>query len=133
MVNSFTPRGEVINHTSIFNVNMYLCTCSYTRMTKRVNYIVQLKSRRFCEIMSFISDGSHHLAVVQPLIPAHHSTVPQCTALDIKTTVDSVVIPVQPQLVLEALPIEDIDRKCIFINATFKMYVVCLPNYIEKD
>ena len=79
-----------------------------------------------------MTDGNNHLALVMPLSPAPHSCVPTANS-QLKAIVDSIVIPVQPDNVLVAVPVENIVGRVVSITATTNLYVTHLPNHIEKD
>ncbi len=114
-----------------------LITCRYTKVYKRNSYSVQLESGGFGEVDCYVSDGVHHLALVRPLNPAQHSCLPEDSSPQLKAMVDSLVVPVQRCDTQIAVPIQEIVKKCVAVQIKSLthhcMYIVQLPNHIEKD
>ena len=100
--------------------------------TKRNSYTVQLCSGQYGEVDCYVTDGNNHLALFMPLSPAPHSCVPNANS-QLKAIVDSILIPVQPDNVLLAVPVENIVGKVVSIKATTNLYIAHLPNRIEKE
>ncbi len=123
--------------------NNYVCvhvlpTCRYTKVRKRNSYSVQLESGGFGEVDCYVSDGVHHLALVRPLSPAQHSCLPEDSSPQLKATVDSLIVPVQRCATQIAVPIQKIVQKCVSVRITSldhqcRMYIVQIPNHIERD
>ena len=120
---------------------LFFCTCRYQKVTKRNSYTVRLSCGLHkygciqCYITVSTGNRTHHLAVISPLniMPFTHLPWLPDENNAIHAAVSQVAIPVQQSAELIAVPLDVIDKKCVYVEVESCKYICVLPNMYERD
>lgn len=100
-----------------------------SRLQKRKNSVVELQDGSLVKILSLVVSGGLHCILVQEL-QKRGRRLYKDTILNIASTF---IYEVSESNSVYAIPSEALKCKCIIIKSREKLYVIPLPNNIERD
>ena len=100
-----------------------------SRLQKRINSVVELQNGTLVTIVGLVVSGATHCVLVKELVKSGRKLC-RDTTLNIAS---SFVYEVSKCNIVYAIHPESLARKCVMVESREKVYVIPLPNNIERD
>ena len=107
----------------------YCITDTNSRLQKRINSVVELQNGTLVTIVSLVVSGATHCVLVKELVKSGRKLCRDTTL----NNASSFVYEVSECNIVYAIHPESLARKCVMVESREKVYVIPLPNNIERD
>ena len=126
--------GVGVKQASYYNrfiVNGILYHCdTNSRLQKRINSVVELQNGTLVRIVSLVVSGATHCVLVKELVKSGRKLC-RDTTLNIASSFASSLV--SECNIVYAIHPESLACKCVMVESREKVYVIPLPNNIERD